>query len=161
MSYPTYLNPKLSCCNETSTCCSTNKETYSLQKIIDTVCRIALGVFAAVCSPFEFAVSFASGILAGSIYEIKYPSSLGNGDTKPVCAQGYMDFLSGTRFPPSVVTLATAAFIAEHTCHHPQFYSPFCGLFVGFWAGRQGVGIARDLITYAFTDFGKVFICMS
>jgi hypothetical protein len=152
------LSPSTPCCSVKSTCCTTKKETDSLQKIVDTTCRVALGIISAICAPLQFALSFIAGFFAGSVYEIKYQSPFADADSKPVCAQGYMDFLSGTRFPPPMVTLATAAFIAEHTCHHPQFYSPFCGLFLGFWVGRHGADYARDLVNYAFTNLGKVFI---
>ena len=127
-------------------CCSSGAKAanaFNLQARLDTVCRIALGIFAALYAPVPFSLTFGVGLMAGSIYAFTrisqnkpmYP----DGESKPVCAQGYMDFLSGMRFPPAVGTVATAAFIAAHTRHDPLFYAPFCGLFIGFWLGRQRI----------------------
>ncbi|HEV8051716.1 MAG TPA: hypothetical protein VGP47_04410 [Parachlamydiaceae bacterium] len=131
-----------------SPCCSVTAKPSLLQANLDTICRIALGVFAALYAPVTFAVTFGIGMISGSAYAITrisqnkpmYP----DGESKPVCAQGYMDFLSGMRFPPAIGTLATAAFIAAHTRHDPQFYAPFCGLFIGFWLGRQSILLQRS-----------------
>lgn len=128
-----------SCCSNTANLSNTS----SLQSKLDTICRIALGIFAAAYAPVPFAVTLGIGLAAGSVYAFTrirqkqpmYP----DGESKPVCAQGYMDFLSGMRFPPAVGTVATAAFIAAHTRHDPLFYAPFCGLFIGFWIGRQSI----------------------
>lgn len=130
-------------------CCSSDIKSYSFQKTVDTICRIAIGVFAAAYAPVPFLISMHVGLLAGAVYAISriYQSKpmLPEGENKPVCAQGYMDFLSGMKFPPPAGTLATAVFIAAHTRHDPLFYSPFCGLFIGFWLGRQGMISARDM----------------
>jgi hypothetical protein len=129
-------------------CCSAAAKPSPLEAKLDTICRIALGVFAALCAPITFAITFGAGLIAGAVYAFTkisqnqpmYP----DGQNKPVCAQGYMEFLSGMKFPPAVATVATAAFIAAHTRHDPLFYVPFCGLFLGFWLGRQSVILSQS-----------------
>ena len=141
----------MDCCNRithsqslpSSNCCGSTAKQSSLQKTVDLICRLALGAFAAIIAPVSFGISLGLGLLFGSVYAItRIKQNLPmfpEGESKPVCAQGYMDFLSGMRFPPLVGTLATAAFIAAHTRHDPVFYVPFCGLFIGFWTGRETV----------------------
>lgn len=139
----------MDCCNRlthsqslpSSNCCPAITQSSQLQKTVDLICRVALGAFAVIIAPLSFAVSFGIGLLTGSVYAItRIKQSLPmfpEGESKPVCAQGYMDFLSGMKFPPLAGTLATTAFIAAHTRHDPAFYVPFCGLFIGFWTGRE------------------------
>ncbi len=134
--------------NQTSCCQPTSKASPWL-KIIDRICRVAIGIFAAWIAPMHFGVSLGLGIIVGGGYAFScswlkkplFPA----GESKPVCAQGYMDFLSGMRFPSEIGTVATATFIGAHMRHDPQFYVPFCGLFLGLWIGREAVGIVKDL----------------
>ena len=66
-----------------------------------------------------------------------------------------MDFLSGVRFPPPMGTLATTAFITAHIRCDPSFYAPFCGTFIGFWTGNQGINYARDFCNRRFSSFSQ------
>lgn len=139
-----------------SGCCQpANPQASAWLKKVDLICRIALGVFAAVIAPAPFACSIGIGFIGGMAYAItrlcQHKPLFAAGESKPVCAQGYMDYLSGMRFPPVVGSLATASFIGAHMRHDPQFYVPFCGLFIGLWLGRQSAGIANDLAGRAFT----------
>ena len=135
--------------NPVSSCCPSDEAVHPWIKQVDTICRIAIAVFAVVIDPVYFAVSFTIGTIAGAAYaasryiqhKVMYPE----GKSKPVCAQGYMDFLAGMRFPPPIGTLATAEFIGAHMRHDPKFYVPFCGLFLGFFVGRESVSIGKDL----------------
>lgn len=110
-------------------------------KRIELVCRVALGVFAAYIAPLYFAISFSIGILIGAAYQIvvaiKNKTLLGAGEARPVCAQGFMEYLSGMKFAPEIAAVVTAVFIGDHVHHRPGFYVPFCGVFVGFWGGTQ------------------------
>lgn len=141
----------------TESCCCPPVEDGSskLLKKIDLICRIALGIIAAIICPQLFALSAGLGIIIGIGYAwVKFKQGtpmFPAGESKPVCAQGYMDFLSGMRFPPAVGSIATASFIAAHMRHDPQFYVPFCGLFIGFWLGRESFTMARDLSGHAFS----------
>ena len=133
-------------------CCGGSALTASkaLLRVVDNVCRVALGVFACYVAPKLMAATLVVGVLIGGSYAaIKLASQQAmfpNGTSKPVCAQGYMDFLSGMRFPPLVGTIVTSAFIAAHIRHDPPFYVPFTGLFLGFWIGREAVVFARNLV---------------
>jgi hypothetical protein len=131
-------------------CCHPKAEHFRFQKTLDSVCRIAIGVFAAIYAPVTFFISLQAGFLAGTGYAVyrlyQNKPMFPDGENKPVCAQGYMDFLSGMKFPPPAGTIATAIFIAAHTRHDPSFYAPFCGLFIGFWLGREGTISGRDLL---------------
>jgi hypothetical protein len=138
-------------------CCSTANSGSNLQwvKTVDRICRVTLAAFAAILAPIPFAVSLASGLLAGASYTAvriyQQKPLFPDGESKPVCAQGYMDFLSGMRFPPLIGSLATATFIGAHMRHDPLFYVPFCGFFVGFWLGRDSINLGKDLTNYAFS----------
>lgn len=142
--------------NQTS-CCNPKTEEFRFQKTLDNICRIAIGVFAAIHAPLPFLVSFQIGLLTGIGYAVyrlyQNKPMLPDGENKPVCAQGYMDFLSGMKFPPPAGTIATAVFIAAHTRHDPAFYVPFCGLFMGFCLGRQGTVFSKDLLGHAVSFF--------
>lgn len=143
-------------------CCNLQNDNVHFQKILDSICRIAIGVFAAVYAPIPFVVSLQVGIFTGITYALcklyQNKPMLPNGENKPVCAQGYMDFLSGMKFPSPAGTLATAVFIAAHTRHDPSFYSPFCGLFIGFWLGRQGTMQGRNLLGYAVNYLSSTYV---
>lgn len=132
-----------------TSCCQGSSKVSPWLKRIDRICRIAIGIFAVWMAPIPFSIALGVGILAGGGYalacHLKNKPMFPSGDSKPVCAQGYMDFLSGMRFPPEIGTLATAAFIGAHMRHDPQFYAPFCGLFLGLWIGREGFGVAKNL----------------
>lgn len=137
---------------QTENCCRSKKKPQWL-KYVDLVCRVALGVFAGFLAPLPLIISLSMGIGVGSLYWLAGHWSkellMSSGETKPVCAQGYMDYLSGIRFPPVIGSMATATFIAAHMRHDPQFYVPFCGVFIGFWIGREGA----DLGGRAFSFF--------
>lgn len=140
--------------SQNSSCCQQPLQMPKWQKVVDTICRVAIAAFAAFCAPLPFLTFFGAGLITGTIYaSIKIyqkKSMFPDGKSKPVCAQGYMDFLSGMRFPPLIGTLATTGFIAAHTRHDPLFYTPFCGLFIGFWLGRDSVRCGKDLSSYIF-----------
>jgi hypothetical protein len=154
----------MDCCNRithtpslpATNCCGTITQSSQLQKTVDLICRLALGAFAALTAPISFGISLGVGLLIGSVYAItRIQQNLPmfpDGESKPVCAQGYMDFLSGMKFPPLVGTLATTAFIAAHTRHDPAFYVPFCGLFIGFWTGRE---LAIHLSTHDYVQINQ------
>lgn len=130
-------------------CCSNKTEVTNWVKTVDLVCRIALTAFGAVIAPLFFGIAVGVGVLLGASYAIvRYIQDkplLEQDDAKPICAQGFMNYLSGMRYPPAVNSVVTAAFIGAHIRHDPQFFVPFVGLFVGIWIGRDGTDLVKDL----------------
>jgi len=133
-----------------SACCSPKNEMESPWiKRVNIICSIAIGVFSATLAPELFAASLAVGFVAGGLYvlstywqkEIVLPESKG----VPVCAIGYMELLSKRRFPPIMGLAVTSALLSRHIHHDPQFYVPFCGLFLGFWIGIESANTLKDL----------------
>jgi hypothetical protein len=125
-----------------SPCCHSKAD--NTLKTVDFVCRVAICVFAAWLNPLACAVSLVSGAIAGGIYECmlqkKKITSLTAPSSQPVCAQGYMEFFSGMRFPPALGIIATAAFFAAHMRCDPLFHVPFCSFFVAFSFGTRIAG---------------------
>lgn len=145
-----HISPMKTSTHPESTCCqkAPASETAWLKRV-DLICRIAIGIFGAYIAPLPLLISFAIGSIVGAVYTatryLQNKPMYPDGQSKPVCAQGYMDFLSGMRFPPLIGTLATTSFIAAHMRHDPLFYAPFCGLFLGFWIGREGTAVCHTL----------------
>jgi len=142
-------------------CCKPQNTTPKWLKNVDIICRVALGIFAAWLAPLTFSVAFGLGALIGASYAIeryfREQPMFPNGESKPVCAQGYMDFLTGMRFPPVVSSLATATFIGAHMRHDPQFYVPFCAVFLGFWVGRESASLIRDMAGRSYSFVNSAF----
>lgn len=147
-SFTINLSPQTSCCAPNNT----DNSAPAWLKQVDVVCRVALGTFAVYLAPIVCSISLSVGLVAGAAYTLarkwQQLPLMPFGESKPVCAQGYMDYLSGMRFPPLVGNLATATFIAAHMRHDPQFYVPFCGIFIGFWLGREAVTLAGRAFSY-------------
>ena len=126
-----------------TSCCSGKEKKDPLLTKIDTLCRLTIGVIGAIIAPIYLFVSLSVGTILGASYAAvriyQGKTLFPEGESKPICAQGYMDFLSGMRFSPVMGTLATTAFIVAHMRHDAKFYVPFCGLFLGFWIGREAV----------------------
>lgn len=145
---------------ESNDCCSNQtgkKPVPAYVKAIELICRIAIAVFALVVQPVLFAISFGIGSAVGAAYAIYLkikndPNSL-EGDAQPVCAQGFMEYLSGMKYPLGISTAVTGIFIAEHVYHNPCFYVPFAGFFVGLWAGKEATLGACTLAGHAASWF--------
>lgn len=142
---------ELSCCNRQNNAPDTpvnqtnGKKTFS-QKVsdfgnrmlptVEVVCRLALGIFAFILNPMVSLCAAGAGALIGCAYTLykninKEP--IEKGDLVSTCATGFMEQLSGKRFPKVILTVVTAVFISIHY-HHPAFVG-FCmvpwGMFVG------------------------------
>lgn len=127
-------------------CCGKKQGQEEMLKLLDKVCRIALAVFSAVIFPLFFQISFALGAIASMAYfAYTQGSDASVGTLKPFCGQGYMEFLSGRAFSPWVAHVVTTVFVAAHIRHDPHFFVPFCGLFVGWWAGEEVATAAFNL----------------
>lgn len=107
-----------------------------IQPAVDIICRIALGVFAAMTNPVAFTLAAGTGALIGAaitLYKNIQKETFENGDLISTCATGFWEQLSGKRYPKVVLTVVTAVFISMHF-NHPSFIG-FCmvpwGIFVG------------------------------
>lgn len=145
---------------EASDCCSTpNKKPASpFVKALELVCRVAIAIFAAIIQPIMFAISFTVGSAIGigyALYLKLFKKDNQQGDSQPVCAQGFMEYLSGMKYPAGISTVVTGVFIAEHVVHNPCFYVPFAGFFVGIWAGTQATLGACTLAGHVATWMGS------
>lgn len=130
-------------------CCSKKaQDNAQWVQILSQVCRVALAVFAYIVSPLLFTVSFAAGVVSALAYIACTKGGDQNlGTLRPICGQGYMEFLSGKAFPLWTVYVVTTAFIAAHVRHDPVFFVPFCGLFIGWWAGSTGYSFAHRMVS--------------
>lgn len=124
-----------------------------LLRVLDTICRVALAAFCYVVNPWLFTVIASTGVVLslGYVLYTQGGDQL-SGALRPFCGQGYMEFLSGKVFPQWTVRVVTTAFIAAHVRHDPAFFVPFCGLFVGWWAGSEAGALAwswgRQILAY-------------
>ncbi len=150
-----------SCCSTTagvaslsSNCCPSEEaapyKPSCLSRAIEMVGRVALTVFAFVLAPLYTSITYTLGLLCGFAYalakDIKRPMNFQGEGLRPVCAQGYLERLSGKRWPVPITQLVTDFFIGLHTYHDPKIFGPlFCGLFTGFWSGRFAVNGTADL----------------
>lgn len=112
---------------------------------LDRICRIALAVFALCVNSSLFFTSFTAGLSAAIVYDLLHPSQKSS-TLLPVCGQGYMEFLSKRSYPKWTVHVVTTAFIGAHIRHDPLFFVPFCGAFVGVWAGGEVVHFLRKAL---------------
>lgn len=121
--------------------CCANRE--GIRPELYTICRVALGVLATYIAPMACMVAFGGGVVMMVTYSISVlkqkEGMVERGNSKPVCAQGYMEMLSGIRFSASANLVATTAFIAMHIAHTPAFFVPFTGFFLGIWVGHEGM----------------------
>lgn len=126
---------------ESQSCCKATGDKAMLE-LLDKACRIALAIFSAFINPFLFAVSFGIGAVGSLVYVLATSGKgAGAGNLKPVCGQGYMEFLSGRSYPAWTVHVITTVFVGAHVRHDPKFFVPFCGLFIGIWVGAEvGLG---------------------
>lgn len=132
------IPPKVPPQTPVENCCAPPKSQRFLTAV-ETICKVALSIFAAYVSPLYFSVSALAGILAGmgyAIYKICSKDPILQGDARPSCAQGFFDYLSGIRCPRLASAVITAVFIAGHMYHSP-FYVAFCGVPIGFFVGSQ------------------------
>ena len=135
-----------------ASCCSPAKSSPWVKRI-GVICRIFLCVIGVVIAPLAFPIALAAGLVTGACY-LGYKHWKGEpveeaGTSKPVCAQGNMDFLADMRFPEVVGSIGIAAFLADHLINHnATFYAPFTGFFLGFWFSRKIHLVGNELLTF-------------
>ncbi len=121
-----------------SCCGGSSNRLDRLIPLLDKVCRVALALFAISINSYLFTTSFIIGAAMALLYVAGTRGGDQNfGTLKPVCGQGYMEFLSGKVWPLWTVHIVTTAFVAAHVRHDPAFFVPFSGLFIGWWAASE------------------------
>jgi len=107
-------------------------------RLIETICRVAIGIFAAYTSPILFFAALGIGV-AAALAERAWTGTIVRAAEKnrPVCTQGYMETLSGRRYSDKFNLTVTALFIGVHAHCMPRFYVPLCGATIGVWATDQ------------------------
>lgn len=133
-------------------CCETEApyKPSRLSLAIEIVGRVALTIFSFVLAPLYTAITYSLGAIGGCIYALvkdtKKPISIQGDAVRPACAQGYLERLSGKRWPIPITQIVTDFFIGLHTYHDPKIFGPlFCGLFTGFWTGRFAINGCMDI----------------
>lgn len=133
---------------EKKTCCKVNQQQQIL-RILDKVYKVALIALCAMVNPVltTYALGVGAGLSAGVVaYQaVQFGTVPASGTILPVCGQGYMEYLSGRRFPQWTVHTVTSAFIGAHVLHFPAFFVPFVGGFIGWWAGAEAASAAVSL----------------
>jgi hypothetical protein len=108
---------------------------------------IALGAFAAFCSPELFFPFFFAGVVLGVAVSWNATAAELQNQSSAVCAQGFLEMATGIKFPPIVNLLTNVALTAAHI-DHLIVYPPIIGLYVGGQVGR----LATPHIKTFYTD---------
>ena len=119
-----------------------------VQIVLETVCRVALTVIAFITDPISAGVGMAGGLAyglyMGYLEDCKNHkiSKCSNGG----CAHGFLEDLSGVKFPKALNTVAAFGITLEHLLHgcgghhhNPLPFSIFAGLAgvsSGAWIGK-------------------------
>jgi hypothetical protein len=141
--------PHCACCHEDH--CTPKKDTksFNLQKVIELVCRVALTAIALYAHPISTGVGMAAGLSYGLyVGYLKYEKGEEfTSGSDSGCAHGFLEELSGVRFPKALNTLAAFGITLEHLMdgcggHHGHSHIPFsifgalAGLSSGAWIGH-------------------------
>lgn len=136
------------CCHADHCEPGSRNKNWSFQKVLEVVCRVALTVFGMMSHPISTSIGLASGLAYGlyigykETHSGKEAEKGGDGG----CAHGFLEELSGVRFPKALNTLAATGITLEHLVHgHDHHHSPIpfsifgalAGLSFGAWSGRS------------------------
>lgn len=141
-------------CHSCHAGCSESKEnSWGFQQVLEVVCRVALATFAMISNPITTSI----GLVVGGIYGL-YVGYKETNEDKEVkkgaaggCGHGFLEELSGVRFPKVLNTLAATGITLEHisgSCGHSHehaghglipfsIFSALAGLSFGAWSGRS------------------------
>ena len=146
------------CCSgkTVSGCSKSTSSEWSkkLLRVIVLVTHVGLGVFAYITCPSSFLLSYGIGKGLGfvcgvldryNVIKLTYVD-----DAAPACAQNFMEYLSGIRFPVLIAKVITVAYIARHIVCDSPFYVPFVGVFLGFKTGRIAGSVCVDIAGWCF-----------
>jgi hypothetical protein len=112
-------------------------------RVVEKICVIALGIFAASIVPELFIPAFAIGALIGACTS-KQSSHQHHHSNDSGCSHGFFEDKLGVKMPESLALLAGTAVMAVHIDHHAGVFVPIAGLTLGIWAGSI---TAADLYT--------------
>lgn len=122
-------------------------QSHSMSRL-EKLCRVSLGVFALAVNTARGMAAGGAGVAFGlgtHVYSLITQGSLpAQGYRRPVCAQGYMETLSGRAFSPGTNLVVTAVFIGVHILHYPPFFVPFTTFCVGMWLGGAAVRLGWE-----------------
>ena len=141
-----HLHSHCACCHADHCVPRDQEKTWSFQHVLEVVCRVALTVFGMISHPISTSIGLAAGLgyglYAGYKETISGKEIEKGGDGG--CAHGFLEELSGVRFPKALNTLAATGITLEHLVHdHHHSPIPFsifgalAGLSFGAWSGRS------------------------
>lgn len=130
------------------------EKAWGFQQVLEVVCRVALTVFGMMAHPISTSIGLASGLAYG--FYVGYKETHAGKEAKKGgdggCAHGFLEELSGVRFPKALNTLAATGITLEHLVEgcghghgHDHHHSPIpfsifgalAGLSFGAWSGRS------------------------
>lgn len=131
------MEASLATATATDDCCSQQHGSSSSMKQpgyvkhLELVCTLAFSAFSIMVAPERFVLFFAAGV----VYECFRPALLGErsnaAGSRPGCGQGNGEILAGRGLHPVEIVAVTALLFFEHLEHHPEFFVPFVGAWVG------------------------------
>lgn len=102
---------------------------------LEIICSVAFATFSLSVAPGAFGTFFAIGLLYEfTVRQLNIKTSM-QADARPGCGQGNGEMFAGRGLLSYEVVLVTGALFFEHLQHHPEFFVPF----LGFWLGVRSV----------------------
>ena len=147
-------HPHCRCCHADHCAPHEERKIWSFQNVLEVVCRVALTIFGMISHPISTTAGLAAGLGYG-IYMGYQETNNGKASEKGGdggCAHGFLEELSGVRFPKALNTLAATGITLEHLVHdHHHSPIPFsifgalAGLSFGAWGGRSLWNIVHQI----------------
>lgn len=121
------------------------KFSMNLTKLLAKASAVALAAFAFTVSPVNFLVAFALGAAVGIYNHAKGVQSSPCPVDRPLCAQAYLEQVTGVKLPV-ILGLATGfAWSWDHLAHHGTVSATITGLICGVWAGQSAADVGSLL----------------
>lgn len=114
-----------------------NKEdkTGAAFRVVEKVCALVIGVFAAITEFWLFLPSFVFGAIIGAVtYKPLSPSS--HQHPEGTCSVGFIEQTTGVKLPRSIALAAGFAVMVAHIDHHATVFVPIVGVTLGLLAGK-------------------------
>ncbi len=118
--------------------CNIPSTNSKISKVITTICRVAIGVFAAIVAPKLFACTFAIGLAWGIYQAYKNPEVEHKHMVPAGCSQAFLEHLAGVHFSEEMTLAIGAAITITHIEHHPEVFVSLVGVALGHYVGKQG-----------------------
>lgn len=110
-------------------------------KVLEKVCAIALGAFAALLSLKLFVPFFLIGVGIGAYDYFKGDRTAhhhhDHAHAASGCSYGLVEQLTGVRLPVVVSLIANMAMTLAHMEHHVEVFVPVIATTLGAWAGES------------------------